>query len=93
MADTTLECTVLEAVPKGLFVAGQWRDAQGAGVLAVEDPATGEVLVEVADGSAADAMDALAAASGAQSLWAATAPRMRGEILRRTYEALTDQAD
>ncbi len=61
--------------------------------LAVEDPAIGEALVEVADGQPEDAMAALAAASEKQAEWAACAPRDRGEILRRAYEAIVAQSD
>jgi succinate-semialdehyde dehydrogenase/glutarate-semialdehyde dehydrogenase len=59
----------------------------------VEDPATGEPLVEVADGQPEDGMAALAAAAERQAEWAHTAPRERGEILRRAYEALLAQSD
>ena len=47
----------------------------------------------VADASPEDAMAALDAAVAAQPGWAATAPRDRGEILRRAFEALNDRAD
>jgi succinate-semialdehyde dehydrogenase/glutarate-semialdehyde dehydrogenase len=40
-----------------------------------------------------DALAALAAAASAQAEWAATAPRERGEILRRAYEAIVAQTD
>ncbi len=38
-------------------------------------------------------MAALDAAVAAQAEWAATPPRDRGEILRRSFEAIIDQAD
>ncbi len=60
--------------------------------MAVEDPATGNVLTEVPDGDAADALAALDAAHAAQPAWAATPPRERGEILRRAFESLTSRA-
>ncbi len=46
------EAEVLDAVPTQLLIGGEWRDASGGGTLAVEDPATGETLVEVADAHA-----------------------------------------
>jgi succinate-semialdehyde dehydrogenase/glutarate-semialdehyde dehydrogenase len=89
MATTqTREAEVLDSVPKQLFVAGEWRDAGEGGTLAVEDPATGEALCEVADARPADAKAALDAAVAAQGEWAAHPPRERGEILRRAFEAL-----
>ncbi len=57
----------------------------------MEDPATGEVIAEVADGGAGDARAALDAAVEAQPAWAATAPRERGEILRRAYQSLIER--
>ncbi len=84
---------MLERVPTELYIDGRWRPATGAGTLPVEDPSTGETLVEVADAQPADALAALAAAAEHQAEWAACAPRERGEILRRAYEALTARTD
>src|SRR5256714_3358248 len=89
----TAEQSVVEAVRPQLFIGGEWRDASERGTLPVEDPSTGETLVEIADGQPEDAEAALAAASDAQDEWAATAPRERGEILRRAYERLVERAD
>src|SRR3954467_2362284 len=91
--DQTREQSVVDAVKPQLFIGGKWRDASGGGTLPVEDPSPGETLVEVADGSEDDARAALDAAAGAQAEWAKTAPRERGEILRRAYEKLTERAD
>jgi succinate-semialdehyde dehydrogenase/glutarate-semialdehyde dehydrogenase len=71
-----------------LLVAGEWRPASSGATFAVEDPATEEVIARVADGGPADAIAALDAASQAQPSWASTAPRERGEILRRAFEAM-----
>ncbi|MGP0101798.1 MAG: NAD-dependent succinate-semialdehyde dehydrogenase [Solirubrobacteraceae bacterium] len=87
------ERAVLERVPTDLYIAGVWRAASAGGTLAVEDPATTETLVEVADAHADDALAALAAAADAQAEWAVHPPRERGEILRRAYDAIVAQAD
>jgi succinate-semialdehyde dehydrogenase / glutarate-semialdehyde dehydrogenase len=87
------ETAVVAAVPSGLFIGGTWRDASAGGHLNVEDPSTGEVLCEVADATPDDAVAALDAAVAAQQSWAATAPRDRGEILRRTFQLMNDRAD
>ncbi|HUN79861.1 MAG TPA: NAD-dependent succinate-semialdehyde dehydrogenase [Solirubrobacteraceae bacterium] len=87
------EREVLGRVPGKLFIGGRWRPACGGGTLAVEDPATGETLAEVADGQPQDALDALAAAAEIQDEWAGHPPRERGEILRRVYEALTARGE
>jgi succinate-semialdehyde dehydrogenase/glutarate-semialdehyde dehydrogenase len=90
---TDRERTVLEAVPNQLFIGGEWRDASGGETLGVEDPATGETLTDVADGTAEDATAALDAAVAVQDEWAAHPPRERGEILRRSFETLMERLD
>ncbi len=87
------EARILGSVHRELFIGGEWRPAAGAGTFAVEDPATGQALVEVSDGRAEDAMSALDAAAAAQPAWADTPPRQRGEILRRAFEVLMDRID
>jgi succinate-semialdehyde dehydrogenase / glutarate-semialdehyde dehydrogenase len=87
------EQAALDQVRKDLYIGGQWRPAGGGNKLGVEDPSTGRPLAEVADATPEDALAALAAASDTQPAWAATAPRERGEILRRAYELLLARAD
>jgi succinate-semialdehyde dehydrogenase/glutarate-semialdehyde dehydrogenase len=87
------ERAVLEWVPKQLYIAGSWRDAASGTTFPVEDPATGEALVTVADGELEDAMAALAAAADAQASWGSYPPRERGEILRRAFEAVIARTD
>ncbi|MBU4189354.1 MAG: NAD-dependent succinate-semialdehyde dehydrogenase [Actinobacteria bacterium] len=81
------------SVPTGLFIGGQWRDASNGGKFVVEDPATGQVLAEVADATPEDGMAALDAAAAVQESWARTAPRVRGELLRAGFEAVTARAE
>ena len=76
-----------------LFIGGTWREAGSGRRFDVLDPADGSVIASVADGDAGDARDALDAAVSAQAAWAGTAPRERGEILRRAFELITAQAD
>jgi succinate-semialdehyde dehydrogenase/glutarate-semialdehyde dehydrogenase len=87
------ERAVLDGVPKQLFIDGAWRDGAEGATVAVEDPATGETIAAVADGTAGDALDALGAADRAFATWRETAPRERGEILRRAFESMTARAD
>jgi succinate-semialdehyde dehydrogenase / glutarate-semialdehyde dehydrogenase len=93
VTDAAAERAVLDQVPTRLYIGGDWREATGGGTLPVEDPSTEQTLVEVADAQAQDALAALAAAADAQAEWAASAPRERGEILRRAYEAIVAQTD
>jgi succinate-semialdehyde dehydrogenase/glutarate-semialdehyde dehydrogenase len=93
MAIASREQAVLDSVKTQLHIGGEWRDAQGGGTIPVEDPSTGETLVEVADGQPEDAMAALAAAADRQQEWGDTAPRERGEILRRAWELIIERGD
>jgi len=90
---TESETAIVNRVPSGLFIGGQWRPAAGGTVLDVEDPATGEVIAQVPDADVEDGTAALDAAVAAQADWAATAPRDRGEILRRAFELITARID
>ena len=83
----------VSGVHRGLFVAGRWRDAEGGRTFAVDDPATGLEIAQVADASPADGAAALGAAVAAQTDWAATPPRDRGEILRRAWQIVVDRTD
>ncbi|MBO9520217.1 MAG: NAD-dependent succinate-semialdehyde dehydrogenase [Nocardioidaceae bacterium] len=87
------EQKVLDAVPKQLLIGGEWRDASGGARFAVEDPATGKALCEIADATPEDAVAALDAAVAAQAGWAATPPNERSEILYRAFQLLNERAD
>ena len=87
------ERKIIDAVPKQLLIGGEWRDSSGGEKLAVEDPATGEELCEIADAAPEDASAALDAAVAAQADWAATPPNERGRILWRAFERLAERTD
>jgi succinate-semialdehyde dehydrogenase/glutarate-semialdehyde dehydrogenase len=89
----TQERTAVDSVPTQLFIGGEWRDASGGATLDVEDPSTGEAIASVADATPEDAKAALDAACAVQDGWAVHAPRERGEILRRAFEAMVANAD
>jgi succinate-semialdehyde dehydrogenase / glutarate-semialdehyde dehydrogenase len=93
MSTAERESTVIEAAPNQLFIGGEWRDAGGGATLAVEDPATGEPICEIADATPDDAQAAIDAAADAQADWAATSPNERGEILWRAFELLGERSD
>ncbi len=82
-----------ELSPTGLLIDGEFVCAAEGRTLAVEDPATGRTIAEVADASESDCLAALEAAVAAQGSWAASAPRHRARILRRAAEALRDEIE
>src|SRR5215212_7879531 len=89
----SIERSAIESVKTQLFIGGEWRDASGGATLDVEDPSTGESIASVADATPEDAAGALDAACAVQAEWAAHPPRERGEILRRSFETLTERID
>ncbi|WP_156251399.1 NAD-dependent succinate-semialdehyde dehydrogenase [Pseudactinotalea terrae] len=87
------ETALLAAVPDGLFIGGRWRPAEDGRTLAVSDPATGEVIKEIADASVADGTAAMDAACEAFPSWSRTPARERAEILRRAFDLLQQRAE
>jgi succinate-semialdehyde dehydrogenase / glutarate-semialdehyde dehydrogenase len=78
---------------RDLFIGGRPVPASDGGRFDVIDPATGDVFETVANGTVEDAISAVDSAAQAAPAWAATAPRERGEILRRAYQLMTESAD
>ena len=83
----------LSRVPTGLFIDGTWRQALSGSTFPVIDPSTGKSIATVADCSEEEGMQAVEAAYAAGPAWAATAPRVRSEILRRCFELMKARAD
>lgn len=85
--------TVAAHVPTGVLVGGAWRPAHGGRTFEVADPATTEVLFDVADGDEQDALDALAAADDAFEPWRTVAPRVRSDVLRAVFDTLSRRTE
>jgi succinate-semialdehyde dehydrogenase/glutarate-semialdehyde dehydrogenase len=75
-----------------LFIDNQWLPGSD-GTFDVVDPATGETIRAVSDGSETDATAAVDAAARALKSWRHVAPRERSEILRRTFELMIRDRD
>ena len=94
MVDAKTEQQVVDSVPTGLFIGGQWRPAKDAATFPVLDPSTGKVLTEVADASPAGWRCRPSTRPRRRSpSWAAVPPRERGDILRRGYELLLERQE
>ena len=87
------ETELLAKVPTQLFIGGEWVDSTSGRSIDVHDPATASVIRTIADASVEDGKKALDAAVAASESWAATAPRVRGELLRAAWELLQERAD
>jgi succinate-semialdehyde dehydrogenase/glutarate-semialdehyde dehydrogenase len=93
MSTASVEQAVLDGVKTDLSIGGEWRPASGGATLPVEDPATGETLVEVADATVEDAKAALGAAHESFQSFRDSSPRERGDILRRAFDLIMERAD
>jgi succinate-semialdehyde dehydrogenase / glutarate-semialdehyde dehydrogenase len=87
------EWDALDFAPRDLLIGGAWRASASGRRLAVEDPATGETICEVADAEPSDARAALDAACDAAESWSHAAPAQRAAVLRRAAERLRTEAE
>jgi 1-pyrroline dehydrogenase len=75
------------------FVGGKWVDAVDGGTMEVLNPATGETIAEVPQGTQADVDRAVEAAKEALPEWLETTPGERAEALLKLADALEANAD
>ena len=87
------ESDLLAKVPTRLYIGGEWVESTSGRSIEVRDPATGKVIATIADASVDDAKRAMDVAAEHQAAWGKTAPRVRGEILRRAFDLLQERAD
>ena len=73
MADFSLD--KIADLPLDLFIGGESVDSSDGGRFDVLDPATGDVIAQVADGSVEDGLAAVNAAAEAGPGWACTSAR------------------
>jgi acyl-CoA reductase-like NAD-dependent aldehyde dehydrogenase len=79
---------------KQLFINGEWRDASGGHTIEVINPATEEVIAEVASAEKADVDAAVAAARAAlDGPWGKLSARERGRLIWKIGERLLEKAD
>ena len=76
-----------------LYIDGKWGASSSGAVFQVTDPATGEVIGEVSDAGAADAEQAVAAATAAFAGWSRTTAYERSAALYRAHALMTARAD
>lgn len=90
---TISESELLAKVPTQLYIAGKWVDGSTGKTIEVRDPATGEVIKTIADASPEDGIACLDAAVAVQEEWAATAPRVRSDLLRKAFDRVQELKD
>ncbi|VYU79921.1 aminobutyraldehyde dehydrogenase [Metakosakonia massiliensis] len=74
-----------------LFIDGKLVNGEGE-KQAVYNPATGEVLLEIAEASAAQVDAAVRAADSAFAIWGQTTPKARAECLLKLAQVIEDNA-
>src|SRR5687768_1403214 len=84
-----MDSTTLENIPGEVRELAAGFSVTGTtglhGTFAVEDPATGEEIAQLRDGTVDDATAAVDAAFAAFPAWAATSPRHRSEVLHKAF--------
>ena len=74
-----------------IYIDGKW--VNGVSTMPVTDPADESVIANVQISSEEQCIEAVDAAHRAFKGWAKTAPRVRGEILRKAFEIMVAEAD
>lgn len=77
----------------GLFINGEWVDAEGGKTFETFNPATGEKLADCADASPADIDRAVAAARAAFPAWSKTSPEQRANMLLKIADLVEANLD
>ncbi len=75
----------------GHYIGGKWQT--GSKTYPVNNPATGEVIIDVARGGAPEAEQAVAAAAGAFAAWRALTAKERSIKVRRWGELMLEHRD
>jgi acyl-CoA reductase-like NAD-dependent aldehyde dehydrogenase len=86
--------TTTALMHKQLFINNEWRDAAGGKTIEVVNPATEEVIAEVASAEQGDVDAAVAAARAAlNGPWGKMSARERGKLIWKIGEKILERAD
>ena len=75
------------------FVGGEWVDAAEGGIAEILNPATGETIAEVPEGTQADVDRAVEAAEKAFPAWRESTPAERAEVLLKLADVIDEHAE
>jgi len=76
-----------------LYIGGEWVEPAGAGTIDVHNPATGEVIGSIPEGTPDDADRAVRAARAAFDSWSRTSPYERARYCEAIGAALAERGD
>ena len=75
------------------YIGGAWRAADSKRVFPTHNPATGQVIAEVADCGPEETLEAIAAASAALHAWRAKTAAQRARLLMQWHDLILRNAD
>ena len=75
------------------FVGGEWVDAAEGGTAEILNPATGETIAEVPEGTQADVDRAVEAAEKAFPAWRDSTPAERAQVLLKLADVIDEHAE
>jgi acyl-CoA reductase-like NAD-dependent aldehyde dehydrogenase len=75
----------------GHFIGGEWVEGDAGETIALENPATRQVLAHIQSGNANDATRAVEAAAAAFPKWSRSSPIERQSVLRAIAQKLRDR--
>jgi len=75
------------------YIDGQWLDADSGEKIAVNNPATGEIIAHVPKMGAAETRRAIEAAERAWPAWKAKSAKERSTLLRKLYDLMLANQD
>ncbi|HEY2787460.1 MAG TPA: NAD-dependent succinate-semialdehyde dehydrogenase [Fimbriiglobus sp.] len=78
---------------RNLFIGGKWSPAASGKTLAVDNPATEEVIADVAFGTRDDCKKAIDAAAKAMPAWMKLTTYDRAKVLKKTADLMRERAD
>src|SRR5213596_2553402 len=84
------------AVPvknRQLYIDAQWVESSSGKKIAVENPATEEIIAEVSAGGREDCKRAIAAAAEAMKTWMKLTAYDRAKVLKKTADLMRERAD
>ena len=82
-----------DLAPDGQFIDGQFRPSSSTELIDVIDPCTEKAIAQVAEGTAADVDQAVAAALRAKRSWGRLTPKERSTILLKIADRVEQNTD
>jgi succinate-semialdehyde dehydrogenase/glutarate-semialdehyde dehydrogenase len=83
----------VETKTRGIFINGEWREADSGKTFVVRNPATGEILAHVADGGVAEMRRAIETAHAAFPSWSQLTADKRAALLSKAAHLMTERTE